>query len=52
METLSAIPEWVKVEHQVATLLTKQELHGWHFDERAAQQLTATLQEELEEARS
>ncbi len=51
METLSAIPEWVKVEHQVATLLTKQELHGWHFDERAAQQLTATLQEELEEAK-
>ena len=51
METLSAIPEWVKVEHQVATLLTKQELHGWHFDERAAQQLTSTLQEELEEAK-
>jgi len=51
METLPTIPKWVEVEHQVATLLTKQELHGWHFDERAAQQLTATLQEELEEAK-
>ena len=47
METLPTIPKWVEVEHQVATLLTKQELHGWHFDERAAQQLTTTLQKEL-----
>jgi DNA polymerase I-like protein with 3'-5' exonuclease and polymerase domains len=51
METLPTIPKWVEVEHQVATLLTKQELHGWYFDERAAQQLTSTLQKELEEAK-
>ena len=51
METLSPLPEWVKVEHQVATLLTEQENHGWYFDERAAQQLTQTLQEELEETK-
>tara|TARA_X000001036_G_scaffold95978_1_gene88690 strand:+ start:89 stop:1369 length:1281 start_codon:yes stop_codon:yes gene_type:complete len=51
METLPTIPKWVEVEHQVATLLTKQELHGWYFDERAAQQLTTTLQKELEEAK-
>jgi DNA polymerase I-like protein with 3'-5' exonuclease and polymerase domains len=49
MGTLSAIPEWVKIEHEVAKLLTEQELYGWHFDERAAQQLTSTLQQELEE---
>jgi len=51
METLSPLPKWVEVEHQVATLLTKQEIHGWHFNERAAQQLTQTLQKELEEAK-
>ena len=49
METLPPLPDWVQVEHQVATLLTKQENHGWHFDVRAAQQLTASLQKELEE---
>jgi len=51
MEAFPPIPEWVKVEHQVATLLSAQEQHGWYFDERAAQQLTQTLQEELEEAK-
>ena len=51
MATLHPLPEWVKVEHQVATLLSAQEQHGWYFDERAAQQLTQTLQEELEEAK-
>ena len=49
METLPPLPDWVKVEHQVATLLTEQENHGWYFDVRSAQQLTATLQKELEE---
>jgi len=51
MEAFPPIPEWVQVEHQVATLLSAQEQHGWYFDERAAQQLTQTLQEELEEAK-
>ena len=49
MEPLPPLPDWVKVEHQVATLLTEQENHGWYFDVRAAQQLTSSLQKELEE---
>ena len=51
MESLPPIPDWIKVEHQVAALLSQQENHGWYFDERAAQQLASTLQEELEEAK-
>ena len=49
METFPQIPEWVIFEHQVAQLLTEQELHGWQFDERAAWMLTSTLRSELEE---
>ena len=51
MATLSTLPEWVKVEHEVAKLLTQQEIHGWYFDVTAARQLEASLQEELEETR-
>ena len=43
------IPGWVLLEHQVAQLLTKQELHGWYFDERAAWKLSSSLRTELEE---
>ena len=39
------------MEHQVAHLMTKQELHGWYFDERAAWQLALALQKELEETK-
>ena len=49
METLSALPEWISLEHEVAKVLTAQEIHGWNFDVRAAQQLTSSLQKELEE---
>ena len=49
MDTLPTIPEWVALEHDAAEILTKQELHGWYFDERAAWQLTSTLRQELEE---
>jgi len=49
MQPLPPIPEWVKIEHQAANLLQQQEEYGWHFDERAAQQLTSTLQCELQE---
>ena len=49
METLSTLPEWVALEHEVAKVLTAQEIHGWTFDTRSAQQLTETLQKELEE---
>ena len=49
METFPQIPEWVVFEHEVAKLLTLQELHGWKFDERAAFELASTLRTELEE---
>ncbi|OUV34744.1 MAG: hypothetical protein CBC48_05470 [bacterium TMED88] len=41
-------PEWVQLEHEVAKLLTKQEIHGWYFDDRAAWKLASTLRTELE----
>ena len=49
MRPLPQIPEWVQLEHQVAQLLTQQELHGWYFDERAAWELSSSLRAELEE---
>jgi len=49
LETLPAIPEWVALEHDAAQILTKQELHGWYFDERSAWKLASTLRQELEE---
>jgi len=36
------------MEHQVAQILTQQELHGWYFDEQRAQELEQTLRRELE----
>ena len=49
MRTLPPIPEWVALEHKVAQILSKQERHGWYFDERAAWQLTSALQQELQD---
>ena len=49
METLSTLPEWVSLEHQVAQILTNQELHGWTFDTDAAWEFASTLREELRE---
>ena len=49
MQTLPPLPEWVQLEHQVAQILTQQEIHGWHFDERAARELESTLRKEYEE---
>ena len=43
------IPDWVQLEHDVQLILTEQEIHGWAFDERAAWELTSTLQKEFEE---
>ena len=48
MEALPPIPEWLQMEHRVAHILTKQEQHGWYFDERAAWELASTLRTELE----
>jgi DNA polymerase I-like protein with 3'-5' exonuclease and polymerase domains len=49
MQTLPPLPEWVQLEHQVAQILTQQEIHGWHFNERAARELESTLRKEYEE---
>mgnify|MGYP001211348411 CR=1 FL=1 len=47
MRTLPPLPSWVALEHQVANILTRQELHGWQFDEDAARELECTLRQEL-----
>ena len=49
MRTLPPLPEFVKLEHQVAQLLQQQEQHGWFFNERAAWELESTLRTELRE---
>ena len=49
MQALPPLPDWVKLEHQVAQILTQQEIHGWYFDERAARELESTLRKEYEE---
>ena len=48
MRPLPPLPEWVQMEHQVAQILTQQEIHGWKFDEQRAQELEQTLRRELE----
>ena len=48
MRSLPPIPKWVALEHDVARILTQQELHGWYFDERSAWQLASSLRTELE----
>ena len=49
MRSLPPLPDWVALEHDVAQLLAEQELHGWHFDTKAAWQLASTLRGELEQ---
>ncbi len=49
MRTFPPLPDWVKLEHQVANILTEQEIHGWYFDERAAWELESALRKEYEE---
>ena len=49
MRSLPPLPDWVALEHDVAQILTTQELHGWHFDTKAAWQLASTLRGELEQ---
>ena len=52
MSTFPPIPEWVTLEHQVAKILTQQELHGWYFDEPKARELESTLRREMEDTTS
>ena len=49
MSTFPPLPEWVKLEHQVAQILTQQEIHGWYFNEPAARELESTLRKEYED---
>jgi DNA polymerase I-like protein with 3'-5' exonuclease and polymerase domains len=52
MQPFSQIPDWVTLEHQVAQILTRQELHGWYFNEQEARKLESTLRREMEETTS
>ena len=49
MQTFPPIPEWISLEHQVAHILTQQEIHGWYFDEQQARSLESTLRREMEQ---
>jgi len=49
MRPLPPLSDWLTLEHQVAQILTQQEIHGWYFDERAARELESTLRREYEE---
>ena len=49
MRPLPPLPDWLKLEHQVAHILTEQENHGWFFDEPAARELESSLRQEYEE---
>ena len=49
MRPLPPLPDFVTLEHQVAQILTQQELHGWYFDEPKAYELESSLRREMEE---
>ena len=49
MRPLPPLPDWLKLEHQVAHILTEQENHGWYFDEASARELESALRREYEE---
>ena len=49
MRTLPPLDDSCKLEHRVAEILTKQEIHGWYFDESQGQQLESHLRREMEE---
>ena len=48
MVSFPKIPDFIKLELDVATILTEQELYGWQFDEAAARELESSLRRELE----
>ena len=47
MGSFPTLPDYLKLEHDVARILTRQELHGWRFDLDSAWKLAFTLGEEL-----
>ena len=52
MESFPEIPEAVRLEHDIATLMASQEAVGWPFDVRKAQELENTLLNRLESLRA
>ena len=52
MRTLPPLPDWCSLEHQVAQILTDQEIHGWSFDEQKALELESSLRREMEETQA
>ena len=49
MRSFPPLPDWVVLEHDVAKILTQQEIHGWYFDTIAAWKLASSLRKELEQ---
>ena len=49
MQPFPQIPDWVLLEHQVAQILTQQEIHGWYFNEQEARSLESALRQEVED---
>jgi len=49
MQSFLPLPEWITLEHQVAQILTQQEIHGWYFDEKSARELESALRREYED---
>ena len=49
MRTLPPLSDSCRLEHRVAEILTKQEIHGWYFNEQKALELESSLRREMEE---
>ena len=49
MRTLPPLSDSCRLEHRVAEILTKQEIHGWYFNEEKALELESYLRREMEE---
>ncbi len=52
MRALPPLPDWCTLEHQVAEILTEQEIHGWYFNERKALELESSLRRAMEETQA
>lgn len=50
MQSFPPLPDWLQMEHEVAKILTNQELHGWYFNEQSARELESSLRRELRQA--
>ena len=52
MRALPPLPDWCSLEHQVAQILTEQEIHGWYFNESKAFKLESSLRSEMEKTQA